>query len=75
MRSVREGETRFDIEPKDLGLSETSTSDPPSPSQQIRRIIGTAIVDEAEALHNEVMLLLEIWRDYRAETNEREGTL
>jgi hypothetical protein len=29
-------------------------------------------VDEAEALHKEVLLLLEIWRDYRAETNTQE---
>lgn len=41
------------------------------PSLQVRRCVGEALLQEAEDLHNELLLLLDIWRDYRAETDAK----
>jgi hypothetical protein len=40
-----------------------------APETQIKRVVGEANVDRVEMLHQEVMMLLEIWRDYRSETD------
>ncbi|XP_070563795.1 coiled-coil domain-containing protein 24-like [Ptychodera flava] len=36
---------------------------------EIREILGDSLVEQSLELHTEVELLLEIWRDYREETN------
>jgi len=38
---------------------------PKSEHDEIKRIIGEDLIDEAETLHTEVVALLEIWKDYR----------
>eukprot|EP00040_Diaphanoeca_grandis_P016262 m.83841 g.83841 ORF g.83841 m.83841 type:complete len:397 (+) comp25678_c0_seq1:179-1369(+) len=41
---------------------------PKSEHEEIKRIIGEELVDEAEILHAEVVSLLDIWQDYRTRT-------
>jgi hypothetical protein len=38
-------------------------------STKVRRAVGEALLQEAEAVHAELLTLLDIWRDYRADTD------
>ncbi|KAK3089836.1 hypothetical protein FSP39_006949 [Pinctada imbricata] len=38
--------------------------------EEIKNMLGQSLVDQSLELHNEIETLLDIWRDYRDETNE-----
>lgn len=42
---------------------------PAAEQSEIKRIVGNAAVDQAEMLHMEVKMLLDIWHEYRQETD------
>lgn len=42
---------------------------PPNEQDEIKSMLGESIVDQTLELHNEIHLLLEIWQDYRDETD------
>ncbi|XP_031564912.1 uncharacterized protein LOC116300225 [Actinia tenebrosa] len=63
----------FDIQPSLWRLIEEFVAEPERP--EIKEVIGEGLIDETIVLHEEATSLLDIWRDYRDETEKEEKNL
>ena len=66
--SVDAGEAVEPVEPEAPLWEVICASINPSERAELRTIVGAKLVDETEDLHRELALLLDIWREYRADT-------
>eukprot|EP00043_Microstomoeca_roanoka_P014900 m.148612 g.148612 ORF g.148612 m.148612 type:complete len:455 (-) comp16137_c0_seq2:692-2056(-) len=48
---------------------------PAAEQPEVRRYVGEALLSELEDLHQELCLLTDIWRDYRATTSDEENAM
>ena len=68
LMSVDDGETVEPVEPDAPLWAVICSSINPAERAELRTIVGSKLVDETEDLHRELAVLLDIWREYRADT-------